>query len=55
MKSNLFNTKQLELDNEEFRKNISDNRIIIKEKDDSDTIIYDCIRVLSKKNKNKNN
>jgi len=33
MKSNLFNTKQLELDNEEFRKNISDNRIIIKEKE----------------------
>lgn len=31
MKSNLFNTKQLELDNEEYKKNISENRITIKE------------------------
>jgi DNA repair exonuclease SbcCD ATPase subunit len=33
MKSNLFNTKQLELDNEEYKKNISDNRITNKEND----------------------
>ena len=31
MKSNFFNTKQLELDNEEYKKNISDNRITNKE------------------------
>jgi DNA repair exonuclease SbcCD ATPase subunit len=32
MKSNVYNTKQLELDNEEYGKNISDNRISIKTK-----------------------
>ena len=32
MKSNVYNTKQLELDNEEYTKNISDNRILIKDK-----------------------
>jgi len=31
MKSNLFNTKQLELDIEEYKRNISDNRIANKE------------------------
>jgi DNA repair exonuclease SbcCD ATPase subunit len=33
MKSNLFNTKQLELDIEEYKRNISDNRIANKEND----------------------
>jgi DNA repair exonuclease SbcCD ATPase subunit len=33
MKSNLFNTKQLELDIEEYKRNISDNRISNKEND----------------------
>mgnify|MGYP003971274281 FL=1 len=33
MKSNVYNTKQLELDNEEYSKNISDNRITIKSKE----------------------
>jgi DNA repair exonuclease SbcCD ATPase subunit len=33
MKSNVYNTKQLELDNEEYRKNISENRISIKGKE----------------------
>jgi len=33
MKSNVYNTKQLELDNEEYSKNISDNRISIKDKE----------------------
>lgn len=33
MKSNLFNTKQLELDNEEYKRSISDNRIANKEND----------------------
>ena len=32
MKSNVYNTKQLELDNEEYGKNISDNMISIKTK-----------------------
>ena len=32
MKSNVYNTKQLDLDNEEYGKNISDNRISIKTK-----------------------
>tara|TARA_R110000751_G_scaffold113316_2_gene212469 strand:+ start:217 stop:2592 length:2376 start_codon:yes stop_codon:yes gene_type:complete len=33
MKSNVYNTKQLELDNEEYIKNISHNRISIKSKE----------------------
>ena len=33
MKSNLFNTKQLEIDIEEYKRNISDNRISNKEND----------------------
>lgn len=33
MKSNLYNTKQLELDIEEYKRNISDNRITNKEND----------------------
>jgi DNA repair exonuclease SbcCD ATPase subunit len=33
MKSNVYNTKQLELGNEEYSKNISDNRIGIKSKE----------------------
>ena len=33
MKSNVYNTKQLEIDNEEYSKNISDNRITIKSKE----------------------
>ena len=33
MKSNVYNTKQLELDNEEYGKNISHNRISIKSKE----------------------
>ncbi len=33
MKSNVYNTKQLELDNEEYSKNISHNRISIKSKE----------------------
>jgi DNA repair exonuclease SbcCD ATPase subunit len=33
MKSNVYNTKQLEIDNEEYNKNISDNRITIKSKE----------------------
>ena len=33
MKSNVYNTKQLELDNEEYNKNISHNRISIKSKE----------------------
>ena len=32
MKSNVYNTKQLELDNEEYNKDIGDNRISIKSK-----------------------
>ena len=40
MKSNVYNTKQLELDNEEYGKNISDNRILIKDKG-KDLVVVD--------------
>jgi DNA repair exonuclease SbcCD ATPase subunit len=49
MKSNLFNTKQLELDNEEYKKNISENRITIKENDTKLTEVLGKINTAKEK------
>lgn len=44
MKSNLYNTKQLEIDNEEYSRVISENRIQIKEQESSLTVTIEKIK-----------
>jgi DNA repair exonuclease SbcCD ATPase subunit len=44
MKSNLYNTKQLEIDNEEYSKLISENRIEIKDLESSLTVTIEKIK-----------